>query len=244
MDTNIWGQQVAERYDATSAFMYTPDVLEPTADFLARRAGRGRALEFAVGTGRVALALSARGVPVVGIDSSEPMLAQLRGKPGAGDVPVVLGDMAHARVPGTFSLVYLVYNTITNLLTQAEQVECFRNAASHLEPGGRFVIEVFVPELRRLPPGETARPFHIGEHHLGFDTFDVVNQRLVSHHYRIDDGGVTDVFRSPHRYVWPAELDLMATIADLELRARWADWNENAFTAESTAHVSVWQKRA
>ena len=242
MDADIWGEPVAQGYDGASAFMYRPEVLEPTVDFLTRRAGGGRALEFAVGTGRVALALNARGVPVAGIDSSEPMLAQLRRKPGAANVPVVLGDMARGTVPGTFRLVYLVYNTITNLLTQAEQVECFRNAARHLEPGGRFVIEVTVPELRRLPPGETARPFHIGEHHLGFDTYDVVSQRLVSHHYRVDDHGVTDVFRSPHRYVWPAELDLMATIAGLELRERWADWNENAFTAESTSHVSVWER--
>jgi SAM-dependent methyltransferase len=190
MGTEVWNEQVAQSYDASSAHMYAPEVLGPTVDFLARRAGRGPALEFAIGTGRVALPLRARGVLVAGIELSEPMVTELRKKPGSGDISVSIGDMISTRAPGSFSLVYLVYNAITCLLTQDEQVACFRNAARHLQPGGRFVIEVFVPQLQRLPPGETARPFHVGEHHLGFDTYDLVNQRLVSHHYRIEDRAV------------------------------------------------------
>ncbi|WP_063837412.1 class I SAM-dependent methyltransferase, partial [Streptomyces sp. NRRL WC-3549] len=241
MEPDVWDEQVARGYDASSAHMYAPGVLRPTVDFLERRAGRGRALEFAVGTGRVALPLSARGVPVAGIEKSPPMARELAGKAGGGDVAVTLGDMSAVRAPGTFSLVYLVYNGLTCLLSQAEQVACFRNAARHLEPGGRFVVEVFVPELQRLPPGETARPFHIGEHHIGFDTYDLVEQRLVSHHHTIIDGrGST--FRSPHRYVWPSELDLMAQLAGLERSERWADWHEGPFTASSRTHVSVWRK--
>ncbi|WP_314174440.1 class I SAM-dependent DNA methyltransferase [Streptomyces winkii] len=242
MDGEIWNERVAQEYDESSAFMYAPEVLDPTVDFLARRAGRGPALEFAIGTGRVALPLSRRGIRVAGIEMSEPMLEQLRKKPGGSEIPVSVGDMASARAPGRFSLVYLVFNTITNLLSQDEQVECFRNAARHLEPGGRFVIEVGVPDLQRLPPGETAQPFHVGEHHLGFDTFDLARQRMVSHHYRIADDGRADVFRSPHRFVWPSELDLMARLADLDLRERWADFHESPFTADSRSHVSVWQK--
>jgi SAM-dependent methyltransferase len=241
VDTDVWTEQVARGYDEASADMYAPGVLVPAVDFLARRADQGVALEFAIGTGRVALALSARGVHVAGIEMSEPMVRELRKKPGSADVPVTIGDMTTATAPGRFGLVYLVYNAITCLLAQDEQVACFANAARHLEPGGRFVVEVFVPDLQRLPPGETARPFHVGEHHVGFDTFDLVNQRLISHHYRIVDG-IADTFRSPHRYVWPSELDLMARLAGLSLRERWAGWSEAPFTADSRSHVSVWQK--
>ena len=241
MGTEVWNQPAAQGYDASSAHMYAPEVLGPTVDFLAQRAGRGPALEFAIGTGRVALPLAARGVAVAGIDLSEPMVAELHNKPGGADIAVWIGDMATTTAPGQFRLVYLVYNAITCLLTQDQQVECFRNAARHLQPGGWFVIEVFVPQLQRLPPGETARPFHVGQHHLGFDTFDLVNQRLVSHYYWIQDGAA-HTFQSLHRYVWPSELDLMAKLAGLELRERWADWNQTPFTADSTSHVSVWQK--
>ena len=240
MTGDVWGQEAARRYDQSSAYMFAPEVLEPTVDFLARRAEGGAALEFAIGTGRVALPLRARGVRVSGIELSEPMAAQLRAKPGGTEIDVVLGDMATGTAPGRFRLVYLVYNTITNLLEQDEQVACFRNAARHLESGGRFVIEVGVPELRRLPPGETARPFHIGRNHVGFDTYDAVAQRLTSHHYWIAEGRVA---QSRHRYVWPAELDLIARLAGLDLTERWADWAEAPFTAESSAHVSVWRKR-
>lgn len=243
MRENHFGEDVARRYDESSAYMFDPAVLGPAVDFLADLAGDGPVLELAIGTGRVGLPLSQRGVPVRGIELSEAMVEQLRRKPGSDRVPVTIGDMATTRVPGRFTLVYLVYNTITNLLTQDEQVECFRNAAAHLEPGGRFVIEVTVPDLQRLPPGETARPFHVGEHHLGFDLFDLVNQLLVSHHYRLD-GDTVEASRSPHRYVWPAELDLMAKVAGMRLRERWSDWTRSPFTADSRNHVSVWEKTA
>jgi SAM-dependent methyltransferase len=189
----------------------------------------------------VALPLRKRGVAVSGIELSEHMARELRRKPGGDGIAVTLGDMARVRAPGEFALVYLVFNTIGNLLTQEEQVECFHNAARHLRPGGRFVVEIGVPDLQRLPPGETARPFHVGAHHVGFDTYDLVNQRLVSHHYRVT-GDRARVFRTPQRFVWPAELDLMARIAGLERTERWADWNEAPFTAGSRKHVSVWRK--
>jgi SAM-dependent methyltransferase len=239
--TDVWNEQVAQNYDESSADMYAPDVLGPTVGFLEQRVGGGHALELAVGTGRVALPLHARGVRVAGIEKSEPMARELRRKPGGADVAVTIGDMTSVRVPGAFSLVYVVYNAVTLLLSQDEQVACFRNAAAHLAPGGRFVAEVFVPDLQRLPPGETARPFHVDEQHLGFDTFDLLNQQVVSHHYTFADARA-DTFRSPHRYVWPSELDLMARLAGLERTERWADWAETPFTAESRSHVSVWQK--
>ena len=178
---------------------------------------------------------------------SEAMVAELRRKPGGDRLPVTIGDMATTRVGSDYRLVYLVYNTITNLLTQDEQVECFRTAAEQLAPGGAFVIEVFVPQLRRMPPGQYAVPFHVGERHLGLDTVDVVTQRLVSHHFTqagVDSGGrrLATYGASAHRYVWPSELDLMARLAGLTLRDRWADWTHAPFTAESDSHVSVWAK--
>ncbi|MFE4453010.1 methyltransferase domain-containing protein [Streptomyces sp. NPDC056796] len=239
--TDVWNERVARGYDESSGHMYLPEVLDPAVDFLARRAGSGPVLEFAVGTGRVALPLSARGVRVAGIEKSEAMARELRAKPGGGDVALTIGDMTSSRAEGAFSLVYLVYNAITCLLSQEEQVACFRNAALHLEPGGRFVIEVFVPDLQRLPPGETARPFHVGDRHVGFDTYDLAAQRMVSHHYTIAEGR-SSTFLSPHRYVWPAELDLMAELAGLEPSERWAGWNEEPFTGSSRSHVSVWRR--
>lgn len=239
---DVWTEQVAQGYDEASAHVYAPEVLTPAVEFLERRAGGGPALEFAVGTGRVAIPLSARGVRVAGIEKSPPMARELAGKPGGDGVAVTVGDMTAVRAPGTFSLVYLVYNAITCLLSQDGQVACFRNAAEHLEPGGRFVVEVFVPDVQRLPPGETARPFHIGERHVGFDTYDLVGQQLVSHHFTLVNGRATDTFRSPHRYVWPSELDLMARLAGLEPSERWAGWDETPFTASSRSHVSVWRK--
>lgn len=237
----VWDDATARHYDASSAYMSTPEVLGPTVDFLAARAGGGAALELAVGTGRVALPLRARGVPVTGIELSEPMVEQLRAQPGGADLPVVVGDMATATAPGRFRLVYLVYNTITNLLTQDRQVACFRNAARHLEPGGRFVVENGVPDLQRLPPGETAVAFHVGEHHVGVDTYDLVPQLLTSSPWEVRDG-VGRTGRSRHRFVWPAELDLMARLAGLEPEGRWAGWDEAPFTAASRSHVSVWRR--
>jgi SAM-dependent methyltransferase len=209
-------------------------------DFLAGLAGEGPALELAIGTGRVAVPLAERGVPVTGIELSPDMAAQLARKPGADAIPVTLGDMTTTRVDGAFRLVYLVFNTINNLTTQDAQVACFENAAAHLEPGGCFVVEVGVPQLRLLPPGQTAVPFTVAEDRLGFDTYDVVTQEMWSHHHRRADGG-WQALAVPFRYVWPSELDLMARLAGLRLRERWAGWRREPFTAESRSHVSVWE---
>ncbi|MFF3732404.1 class I SAM-dependent DNA methyltransferase [Streptomyces sp. NPDC002476] len=241
--SELWTRATAEHYDAEESERSSPAFLGPTLDFLAELAGDGRALEFAVGTGRVGVPLRERGVPVAGIELSEHMAAVLRRKVDEETLPVTIGDMATTTVPGEFSLVYLVYNTITNLLTQDEQVECFRNAARHLAPGGRFVIELAVPPLRFLPPGQVAVPFDVSERHLGFDTFDLAEQILVSHHLTRDgDDGRYRRGESRHRYAWPAELDLMARLAGLERERRVADWSGEPFTEDSTKHVSVWRK--
>jgi SAM-dependent methyltransferase len=241
--SDLWDEATAERYDEASAEMFAPDVLEPAVDFLSRLAGDGRALELAIGTGRLAVPLHDRGVPVVGIELSEPMVAQLRRKVDEDAVPVVVGDMATARAPGEFALVYLVYNTLGNVRTQAEQVECFRNAARHLGPGGRFVVEIGVPSLRQLPPGQVAVPFDVSEQHTGFDTYDdLVTQQATSHHYSREPDGSIRYGVHHFRYVWPAECDLMAQLAGLELEQRVADWHGSPFTSDSTSHVSVWRK--
>lgn len=223
--------------------MFQPDVVDPAVDVLTELADGGRALEFAVGTGRIALPLSRRGVPVDGIDMSRAMVARLRAKDGGDGIGVTIGDFATTRVPGTFALVYLVYNTIGNLTTQDAQVACFRNAAAHLAPGGCFVIETGVPELRRLPPGQNAVPFTISPTKVGFDTYDTATQAMSSHHIRLVDGR-PEYFALPFRYVWPAELDLMARLAGLRLRHRWEGWTKAPFTHESGEHVSVWEKPA
>lgn len=239
--SEVWGADTAQRYDTPGTGMFAPEVLDPAVDRLAALAGGGAALEFAVGTGRVAIPLAGRGVPVTGIELSPAMLSQLRSKADEQLLPVVLGDMATARAPGSFSLVYLVYNTISNLQTQAEQVECFRNAARHLLPGGRFVIELGVPGLRLLPPGQDALVFANEPGYLGVDVYDVLNQHLVSHHFTFDGEHRTRLGRGRFRYVWPAELDLMAQLAGFELESRHADWAGAEFTAESTSHVSVYR---
>ncbi|MEV4224059.1 class I SAM-dependent methyltransferase [Nonomuraea sp. NPDC049725] len=237
----IWDAETARRYDTPGTGMFAPEVLKPAVDRLAALAGGGRALEFAIGTGRVAVPLAERGVPVTGIELSRPMIDQLRTKAGEAAIPVVAGDMASAVAPGAYSLVYLVYNTIGNLLTQAEQVACFRNAARHLSPGGRFVIELWVPELRKLPPGQQAMVYHSEPGYIGLDTYDVVRQLVVSHHFTFGDGRQAELFRTPQRYVWPAELDLMAQLAGFELESRHADWSGAEFTADSRSHVSVYR---
>ncbi|MBM7077609.1 class I SAM-dependent DNA methyltransferase [Micromonospora humida] len=237
----IWDAEAARHYDTPGEGMFAAEVLGPTVDRLAALAGDGPALEFAIGTGRVAVPLAARGVPVTGIELSAPMIAQLRTKVDADTIPVVAGDMATAVAPGEFSLVYLIYNTIANLLTQAEQVACFRNAARHLAPGGRFVVELWVPELRKLPPGQQAVVWHSEPGYVGLDTYDVLNQQVVSHHFRFGDGRQAELFRTPHRYVWPAELDLMGQLGGFALESRHADWTGGEFTAESRSHVSVYR---
>jgi len=238
---NLFTGPVAEGYDLGSRDMYEPGVLAATADFLAAMAQGGRALEFGIGTGRVALPLSERGVEVCGIDISEDMIAQLRRKPGSEAIATAVGDFASTVVPGRFSLVYVVYNGISNLLEQSECVEAFRNAAHHLGPSGRFVVELWVPDLRRFPPGAVALPFDVSTSHVGFDTVDIATQRGVSHHYFFNGGQVAR-FDSPFRYAWPAELDLMAEIAGMRIYERWADWDRSPFTTDSPKHISVWER--
>ena len=240
-DDGHFDERVAARYDASMAEHFAPEVVDAMVARLAELAAGGRALEFGVGTGRIALPLARRGVPTAGIDLSTAMVARLRAKPGGGTIDVTIGDFATTRVDGTFALVYLVFNTIMNLTTQSAQVACFRNAAAHLGPGGRFVVEVGVPGLRRLPPGETARVFHVSEGRWGIDEYDVASQGQTSHHFAVVDGRL-ERFSTPFRYVWPAELDLMAELAGLRLRERWAGWRREPFTAESEQHVSVWEK--
>jgi len=241
--TNHFDAHVAANYDADSAHMFDPDLVGATVDFLAGLAGGGAALELGIGTGRIAVPMSQRGVPVHGIDLSPDMVAELRTKAGAEAISVTLGDFATTTVDATFRLAYLVYNTIENLTTQDEQVECFCNVAAHLEPGGCFVIEVEVPQLRRLPPGDTVRAFLASPTRLGFDELDVARQLGVSHHYFFGDGPV-ETFSMPYLYAWPAELDLMARLAGLHLRERWAGWRREPFTSDSAMHVSVWEKPA
>ena len=241
MPTDHFEGRIAETYDADSWQFFDPAVVGPTVDFLAGLARGGSALELGIGTGRIALPLSERDVSVHGIDLSPDMVARLRAKPGAETVGVTVGDFASTRVKGSFSLVYLVFNTIENLTTQEEQVQCFCNAARHLDAGGSFVVEVEVPQIRRLPPGDTVRAFSVTPDHLGFDELDVAEQRGISHHYWVT-GGRAETFSVPFRYVWPAELDLMARIAGLRLRERWAGWLGEPFTSDSARHVSVWEK--
>jgi SAM-dependent methyltransferase len=236
-----FGPHVAERFDERYAYQADPAVVEPVVDFLAGLAGDGEALELGIGTGRIALPLARRGVPVHGIDFSEAMVAQLRSKPDGDQIPVTIGDFTTTTVDGTFSLAYLVVNTIMNLTTQDEQVACFRNVAAHLEPGGCFVVEVLVPRLQRLPPGDTFQVFDVSPTHVGIDEYDVARQGLVSHHYWIE-GGRVEIDSPPFRYVWPSELDLMAQLAGMRLRERWQDWTRTPFTSASDKHVSVWQK--
>ena len=236
-----WDETAAAQYDTPGEGMFAPEVLGPTVDFLAGLADGSPALELAIGTGRVGIPLRERGVPVTGIELSEPMVARLREKVGEPELPVTVGDMATTRVEGEFGLVYLVFNTISNLLTQDAQVECFRNAAAHLSPGGRFVVELWVPQLRQLPPGSPAAVFAAEPGYVGLDTYDTVGQQVVSHHFRFGRGRDASHGISAHRYIWPAELDLMGRLAGFELEARYADWDRSEFTAGSRSHVSVYR---
>jgi SAM-dependent methyltransferase len=242
-DDGYFDEDVAGRYDESQSEMFAPEAIDQTVDFLVAHANGGPVLELGIGTGRIALPLTGRGLAVHGIDMSRAMVARLRAKPGGEDIPVTIGDFATTKVDGSFALAYLVFNTILNLTTQAAQVACFRNVAAHLRPGGRFVIEVIVPDLQRLPPGEVFRPFDVGATHWGFDEYDVAEQGLVSHHLTIVDGGVVRL-SIPFRYVWPAELDLMAELAGMRRVERWGDWSRAPFTSLSRSHVSVWEKAA
>ena len=232
---------IAQRYDALWPELLDPSLLDSAVNVLTDLAAGGTAIEFGIGTGRLAVPLSQRGVRVHGIELSPAMVAALRSKPGSREIGVTIGDFATATVDERFQLVYLVRNTITNLATQDEQVQCFRNAAAHLNAGGYFVIENYIPELRRLPSGETNVVFTATPTHVAFEEYNVAAQVAVSHHYWLVDGELR-TFSSPHRYVWPAELDLMAHLAGMALHHRWRNWNREPFTSESRSHVSVWLK--
>lgn len=242
-DDGYFDEAIAARYDESSSEMFAADTVDPAVDLLAELAGGGRALELGIGTGRIALPLAEQGVPVVGIDMSTAMVARLRAKPGAEAIAVTIGDFATTTAEGQFALAYLVFNTINNLTTQAAQVACFRNVSEQLEPGGRFVIEVGVPELRRLPPGETHVVFRASEDRWGFDEYHVATQEFWSYHLRFQHGEV-ERHSVPFRYVWPSELDLMAELAGMRLSERWSGWKREPFTSESRKHVSVWEKPA
>ena len=243
MTENYFDEWIARQYSVLWGHLFDPEVVEPAVSFLADLAGGGSALELGIGTGRLALPLSRRGVRVHGIELSPALVEELRAQPGSGDIDITVGDFATARVAGSFSVAYLVRNTIMNLTTLDAQIDCFRTVADHLEPGGCFAVEVVVPPWQRLQPGETVVPFHIGPTHLGFDEIDVVTQNSFSHHYWFLDGE-TKNFSAPFRYVWPSELDLMARLAGMRLRERWSDWNRAPFTSDSRSHVSVWETLA
>jgi SAM-dependent methyltransferase len=239
---NYFDERIAERYETYWPNLFEPAVVDPAVNVLADLAGTGTALELGIGTGRIALPLIERGVRVHGIELSPDMVERLRAMPGAADIDVTIGDFATTKVDGTFELAYLVRNTIMNLTTQDEQAACFRNVAAHLELGGCFVIEVAVPALRQLPPGETIRAFTVTPTHLGFDEYvDLAAQLSFSHHYWVVDGQL-ETFSAPFRYVWPSELDLMARLAGMTLRERWSDWHREPFTSDSKEHISVWEK--
>jgi SAM-dependent methyltransferase len=240
---NYFDDWIAERYEQLWPEVFDPSVVEPAVAFLADLAGGGPVLELGIGTGRLALPLSQRGLSVSGIELSSAMVAQLRAQPGSEAIEVTIGDFATAKVDRAFTLVYLVRNTIMNVTAQDAQVECFSNVAAHLEPGGWFVIEVLVPPWQRLPPGETFLAFDVSPTHMGFDEIDVATQNSWSHHHWFI-GGEAKRFSAPFRYVWPAELDLMARLAGMTLCQRWSDWNREPFTGQSHSHVSVWQKSA
>jgi SAM-dependent methyltransferase len=241
MTKNYFGKGVAETYDSDDPVAFDPGVVGPAVDFLAELGAGGRALELGIGTGRIALPLSQRGIPIHGIELSPEMVEQLLAKQGSEAIEVTIGDFATTEVDGTFTLAYLVFNTITNLTSQRAQIDCFHNVAKHLEPGGRFVIETFIPELRLLPPGVTIRSLCVSTDQLDFDEYDVSSQGLISHHYRRIDGALK-AMSIPFRYVWPSELDLMAELAGMKLRERWEWWNKKPFTNDSGSHVSVWEK--
>ena len=241
MPETHFDEWIAAHYETLWPELFDPALVESTVSFLAAVTTAGPALEFGIGTGRIAVPLSGRNVRVHGIELSPAMVARLRAHPDSGGINVTLGDFATATVDGRFALVYLLRNTITNLTTQDEQVRAFANAAAHLRPGGCFVIENYVPELQRLPPGETTHVFIATPDHLGYEQYDVATQTATSYHYWTIDGRLA-TFTSSHRYVWPSELDLMARLASLRLRERWADWDRRPFTSDSRNHISVWQK--
>ncbi len=239
-DDGYFDEKVASTYD-DDVDSCQPEVINPVVDFLSELADGGNALEFGIGTGRIALPLAMKGIEVHGIELSHAMIGKLAEKTGGDRISVTQGDFATTLCGGSFALVYLIFNTIMNLTTQEQQVRCFENAASHLEPGGSFVIEVMIPALQLLPHGQTNHVFDFRDDRWGIDTYDVASQSLRSHHLRICNQRV-ELSSIPFRYVWPSELDLMARIANLKLKARWGSWKKEPFTNTSRSHVSVWEK--
>ncbi len=238
----FFGEREAAIYDEQEADMFDAAVVTPIVDTLAALAGTRAALEMGIGTGRIALPLAARGVSVRGIDASNAMVKRLREKPGGNDIDVVIGDFSATRVDGEFALVYLIFNTLFNLKTQDEQVACFANAAAHLERGGHFVIELGVPDLQRLPPGQDVLLYRVDARTMSFDSYDVVTQGQTSNHFIVGDDGKVSTYPVEGRYVWPSELDLMARLAGMRLGERWAGWKREPFTSLSRAHVSVYER--
>ena len=242
-DDGIFNQQIAATYDVNEAEMFDPAVVDPVLDVLSGLAAGKPALEFGIGTGRIAVPLAFRGVPVHGIDISNAMMEKIKAKPAGDKIKVTTGDFSHTQVDGSFGVVYLVFNTIMNLTSQAEQVACFQNAADHLDAGGYFVIEVMLPRLQWLVPGERLMTWEHSALHWGMDEYDIATQGLVSHHMHIIDGEPV-LSDTPCRYVWPAELDLMAQLASMSLVSRWQDWQQTPFDSQSREHVSIWRKTA
>jgi hypothetical protein len=242
-DKTIWNEKIAREYDTPGQGMFADAVVQPAVRFLEQLAGSGKVLELAVGTGRIAIPLANRGIRVSGIDYSAAMVEQLHRKIDADILPVTIGDMTTTKVEGRFSLVYLVYNGISNLLTQEAQVQCFKNAAAHLDSGGRFVIELWIPELRKLPPGQQAVVWAVEKDYIGLDTYDLQKQHVISHHIRINrNGEKVELYRSQHRFIWPGELDLMAKLAGFRLENRFSDWDRSPFDAEKRSHISIYMK--
>ncbi len=241
-DDGYFDERVAARYDESSADMFDPAVVDPVVDLLAELAGSGRALELGIGTGRLALPLLERGVEVHGVEGSPEMVEKLRAKPGGGRIPVLVGDFAEAHAGSDFSLVLLAVNTIFALPDQQAQVACFRNAARHLEPGGRFVVEAWVPDVGAFRHNRLVRPRLMGPERMSIESveLDPVNQMMRTTQAVFSDGSVR-LYPANHRYAWPAELDLMARLAGFRLEHRWADWHRAPFTEASTAHVSVYR---
>ena len=236
-------ERVAATYDEIHADLAGPEIVNSTVAFLVDLVGSGNALEFGIGTGRIALPLTDRGVIVHGIEMSRAMVAKLVEKPKGAEIPVTIGDFATAATGESYSIVFLLFNTIMNLTTQAAQVDCFRNAAAHLEPGGHFVVEVMVPQLRELSTSRRCHVFGVSEKKWGIDEYDTSTQSVITHHLKFTNGKI-ERSSVPFRYVWPGELDLMAQIAGMTLSGRWENWRKDAFTNESHSHISVWEKTA
>jgi SAM-dependent methyltransferase len=239
-DESTYGERIADIYDELHTFL---DTTEAAAEFLAAIAGRRRVLELGIGTGRVALGLVGRGLRVYGIDASPAMVEKLRAKPGGATIPVTIGDFADVKVPGQFSLIYVVFNTFFALLSQETQIKCFERVARHLAPGGAFVIEAFVPDLAMFDRGQRVSTRHVDATtaNIHAAVHDPVTQQVHGANILLSESG-TRFYPVQIRYAWPAELDLMARVAGMRLRERWGGWKREPFNKSSGIHVSVYEK--